>query len=342
MRGRSANRRGVHGQIPRWSRRSAPRTQLLAASTGRRAFMSILRIRVSRKRIARLMSAAGLAGVSRKFVTTTIKRRGRQAPDLVDRHFTAQRPNLLWVADITYIPSWAGFLYLAVVLDACSRRIVGWSMATTLATRLVLDALNMALAMRRGTTPTRVRSTPPSSSATAAARPACAPRWGRSETPTTTRCARAFSPRWNASFSTGVGSRRRPRRGSRCSNSSRASTTRAVVIRRSGISPRSTTSVTRPIPTHISLPPCSRPPRTSPPGGPHVGPSLTAAARDGGTIVPAGMEEWLRRGPNKRIAPNRRPKCLRPDTLIPSPQPSTKPGQVQSKSLSSRPSITQG
>jgi transposase InsO family protein len=53
------------------------------------------------------------------------------------------------VADITYIPTWAGFLYLAVVLDACSRRIVGWSMATTLATRLVLDALNMALATRR-------------------------------------------------------------------------------------------------------------------------------------------------------------------------------------------------
>jgi len=107
-------------------------------------------IRVGRKRIARLMSAAGLAGVSRrKFVTTTVKGSDRQAPDLVDRNFTAERPNLLWVADITYIPTWAGFLYLAVVLDACSRRIVGWSMATTLATRLVLDALNMALAMRR-------------------------------------------------------------------------------------------------------------------------------------------------------------------------------------------------
>src|SRR5215470_588805 len=107
-------------------------------------------IRVGRKRVARLMSAAGLAGVSRrKFVHTTVKGSGRQAPDLVDRHFTAERPNLLWVADITYIPTWAGFLYLAVVLDACSRRIVGWSMATTLATRLVLDALNMALAMRR-------------------------------------------------------------------------------------------------------------------------------------------------------------------------------------------------
>src|SRR5947208_5414687 len=107
-------------------------------------------IRVGRKRVARLMSAAGLTGVSRrKFVHTTVKGSGRQAPDLVDRNFTAERPNLLWVADITYIPTSAGFLYLAVVLDACSRRIVGWSMATTLATRLVLDALNMALAMRR-------------------------------------------------------------------------------------------------------------------------------------------------------------------------------------------------
>jgi putative transposase len=79
----------------------------------------------------------------------SVKGIDRQAPDLVDRNFTAERPNLLWVADITYIPTWAGFLYLAVVLDAYSGRIVGWSMATTLATRLVLDALNMALAVRR-------------------------------------------------------------------------------------------------------------------------------------------------------------------------------------------------
>jgi len=107
-------------------------------------------IRVGRKRVARLMSQAGLAGVSRrKFVTTTIKGDGRQAPDLVERNFTAEAPDRLWVADITYIPTWAGFLYLAVVLDAFSRRIVGWSMATTLATQLVLGALNMALAARR-------------------------------------------------------------------------------------------------------------------------------------------------------------------------------------------------
>jgi transposase InsO family protein len=73
----------------------------------------------------------------------------RQAPDLVARNFAAERPDLLWVADITYVPTWAGFLYLAVVLDAFSRRIVGWSMSTSLATQLVLDALNMALATRR-------------------------------------------------------------------------------------------------------------------------------------------------------------------------------------------------
>jgi putative transposase len=107
-------------------------------------------IRVGRKRVARLMSQAGLAGVSRrKFVTTTIKGESRQAPDLVERNFVAEAPDRLWVADITYIPTWTGFLYLAVVLDAFSRRIVGWSMATTLATQLVLDALNMALVTRR-------------------------------------------------------------------------------------------------------------------------------------------------------------------------------------------------
>ena len=107
-------------------------------------------IRVGRKRIARLMRAEGLAGVSRrKGVRTTIREGGRQAPDLVERNFVVGGPDQLWVADITYIPTWAGFLYLAVVLDAFSRRIVGWSMATTLHTQVVLDALNMALWQRR-------------------------------------------------------------------------------------------------------------------------------------------------------------------------------------------------
>jgi putative transposase len=108
-------------------------------------------VHVSRRRIARLMRAMGLAGVSRRKRTTTTARdrEARPAPDLVDRDFTAPGPDQLWVADITYIPTWAGFLYLAVVLDAWSRRVVGWAMATHLRTELVLDALNMALAQRR-------------------------------------------------------------------------------------------------------------------------------------------------------------------------------------------------
>jgi putative transposase len=108
-------------------------------------------VRIGKKRVARLMRQAGVSGVSRRrFVITTVRNGGgRQAPDLVERDFTAECPNMLWVADITYIPTWSGFLYLAVALDAFSRRIVGWAMATTLHTQLVLDALNMALATRR-------------------------------------------------------------------------------------------------------------------------------------------------------------------------------------------------
>lgn len=107
--------------------------------------------RVSRKRVARLMRAAELAGVSRRkqWHTTVRDREARPAPDLVQRDFTAPGPDRLWVADITYIATWAGVLYLAVVLDAWSRRVVGWAMETHLRTELVLAALDMALAQRR-------------------------------------------------------------------------------------------------------------------------------------------------------------------------------------------------
>jgi putative transposase len=110
-----------------------------------------LGVHVGRKRITRLMRAMGLVGVSRRksTITTIRDRDARPAPDLVDRNFTAPGPDQLWVADITYIPTWAGFLYLAVVLDAWSRRVVGWAMATHLRTELVLDAFNMAVAQRR-------------------------------------------------------------------------------------------------------------------------------------------------------------------------------------------------
>jgi putative transposase len=108
-------------------------------------------VRVGCKRVARLMRAARLQGASRrKWIITTMRdQKARPAPDLVERNFTAAAPNRLWVADITYIPTWAGFLYLAVVLDAFSRKIVGWAMETHLRTELVLKALDMALGQRR-------------------------------------------------------------------------------------------------------------------------------------------------------------------------------------------------
>ncbi len=108
-------------------------------------------VQVGRKRIERLMKATGIAGVSRRKAARTTFRdeRVRPACDLVDRNFYADAPDQLWVADITYIPTWAGFLYLAVVLDAFSRRIVGWAMGHSLKAQLVLDALNMALTQRR-------------------------------------------------------------------------------------------------------------------------------------------------------------------------------------------------
>jgi putative transposase len=107
-------------------------------------------IHVGRKRVARLMKAADLAGVSRRkwMVTTVRNQNDGPAPDLIERNFVATAPDRLWVADITYIPTWVGFLYLAVVLDTFSRRIVGWAMATHLRTELVLEALNMAIGQR--------------------------------------------------------------------------------------------------------------------------------------------------------------------------------------------------
>ena len=107
--------------------------------------------RVSRKRVARLMREAGLAGVSRRRGTRTTHREpGRgAAPDRVERQFAADAPDRIWVADITYVPTWTGFVFLAIVLDVFSRKVVGWAMANHLRTELVLAALNMAIAQRR-------------------------------------------------------------------------------------------------------------------------------------------------------------------------------------------------
>ncbi len=108
-------------------------------------------LHVGRKRVARLMKAAAVAGVSRRrsTITTRRDRSARPAPDLLDRKFVADGPNQIWVADITYVPTWAGFIFLAVVLDVWSRKIVGWAMEAHMKTSLVTDALEMALARRK-------------------------------------------------------------------------------------------------------------------------------------------------------------------------------------------------
>ena len=107
---------------------------------------------ISRKRVGRLMRRAGIRGVSRRrgfIVTTERNQRHRPAPDLVKRKFEADRPNQLWVAYITYVPTWAGFLFLAVVVAVWSRRVVGWAMDETMTVDLVLMAMNMALEQRK-------------------------------------------------------------------------------------------------------------------------------------------------------------------------------------------------
>jgi len=105
----------------------------------------------SRKRIARLLRLAGLQGCHRRKGPSSPRRTlgASPAPDLVQRNFTATAPDRLWVADITYVPTWAGFLYLAVVLDVHSRRIVGWAMAEHLRSELVIEAVDMAVWRRR-------------------------------------------------------------------------------------------------------------------------------------------------------------------------------------------------
>jgi putative transposase len=107
--------------------------------------------KIGRKRVERLMRQAAIAGtVRKKRGRTTIRVPGvRVREDLVDRAFLAAAPNRLWVADITYLRTWEGWLYLVAVQDVFSRRIVGWSMADHMRTELVTDALQMALAQRR-------------------------------------------------------------------------------------------------------------------------------------------------------------------------------------------------
>jgi len=107
-------------------------------------------IRVGRERVARLMREAGLEGISGRRRRSTTRRDpdAQPAPDRVDRDFSANKPDQLWVSDIKYVPTQRGYLHLAVTVDAFSRRVVGWAMASHLRTELVLDALNMAIGQR--------------------------------------------------------------------------------------------------------------------------------------------------------------------------------------------------
>jgi putative transposase len=125
--------RGIYG---------APRIQAMLKRRG---------ICVARKRVARLMREAGIIGVTRRNKNRTTVRdpSARPAQDLVDRDFTADGPDQLWVADITHIPTKAGALYLAMVLDVWSRKVVGWAMRDEMPAELVLSALEMAHVRRR-------------------------------------------------------------------------------------------------------------------------------------------------------------------------------------------------
>jgi len=127
-----------------WSRGTfgAPRIHAKLAENG---------TQVGHNRVARLMRVAGIQGVIRRKRRCTTQRHPEASPaaDLVDRDFTSTAPDELWVADITYISTGEGFLYLAVVVDAYSRRVIGWAMATRMKTQLVLDALEMAIRQRR-------------------------------------------------------------------------------------------------------------------------------------------------------------------------------------------------
>ncbi len=240
--------------------RSEPSTRCLVAPTGRLRVHAELMAggcRVSRKRVARLMREAGLAGVSRRrgMRTTRVDQSHCVVPDRVERQFQADAPDRLWVAVVTYVPTWAGFVYLAIVLDVFSRRVVGWSMTHHLRTELVLGALNMALGQRRPTgsciTPTGDRSTLRSPLGSGAGRWGWFPRPGRPGIASTTPWPRASLPRWSASSSTDARSVPRPKRAWRSSNSSKAGTTRAVVIRPWVTSAPTTTSGPRRRKRHV-------------------------------------------------------------------------------------------
>jgi hypothetical protein len=207
------------------------------------------KIRVGRKRVARLMRIAGLRGATlRKFVITTVSDGGTQPADLVKRRFYAERPNRLWVADATYIPTWSGFLYLAIVLDVFSRKVVGWAMGNYLRTELMLAAINMAITMRR---PRSVihhsdhGNTPATPSADVVWKPTSCRRWARLAMHTITRWPKASSPRWSGKCSIANGSRARTKPSGESFRGWKVGIIQTAATHRWVIAHRLTTRVTR-------------------------------------------------------------------------------------------------
>ena len=202
---------------------------------------------MSRKRVARVMRKAGLAGVSRRKGPRTTRRdpQARSALGLVERRFDAYGPNRLGVAGITCVPTAAGFVHLAAVLDVFSRRVVGWAMANPLRTERVLAALNRALGQRR---PASIihpcdqgcQHTSPAQRPSVAAKQASSPRWARSGTMTTTPWPGASSPASNANSSAESDSMTIAAHGGESSPASRDGITRTVVTKAWGTGHRST------------------------------------------------------------------------------------------------------
>ena len=158
-------------------------------------------IGVARCTVERLMRELGLQGVRRGRArrTTTPDVTAPGPADLVERDFSAERPNQLWVADLTHVATWSGFVYVAFVIDAFSRFLVGWQASRSLRTDLALDALEMAIWARRGELEglvhhsDRAANTYPSATPNAWPRRGQSPRWAPAGTPTTTRWPRPSS-----------------------------------------------------------------------------------------------------------------------------------------------------
>ena len=201
--GRRAHASSPTASSPSGSARSTPRRGDLRGAADPLRAEARRRHPVGKKRVARLMRQLGLRGADGKRggPRTTVRDPKRPAaPDLVDRDFARAEPNRLWVCDLKYIQTGQGFLFLAVVQDVFSRRIIGWSMRDDLKAELVLDALGMAVSVRGGDAAGVVRiritgrSTPASSTAPTPSSPGSTSRWARSATPGTTPSPRPSSP----------------------------------------------------------------------------------------------------------------------------------------------------